>query len=104
MADPANYARGTLAGAAPTAKTPNNAAQEILERLNSIHADMSMNVDRTQRVIDRAFGADAKGEGPSGQPRAVPSGEIGAIMQRIEDIVGLVVEQSNKISRLDKLV
>lgn len=81
-----------------------SAAQEIAARLERLHKDFSMVADRMQRVIDRAYGSSPNDSSGPGQPRAVPSGEIGAIRERLDDLDGLASTHSALMSRIDGIV
>ena len=94
----------TGAAAAPSVKPSTNAVQEINQRLAALQESFGKNAERMDRIIDRAFGS-AKQDGASGgNPRAVPNGEIGALMERLDDLGALADRQSDIIGRLDTIV
>jgi hypothetical protein len=97
-----NSSNGTAA-AVNTAK-PSNAVQEIQFRLVQLHERFNMVADRMQRIASRAFGDQLAGENSKAQPREVPKGEIGSVMERIEDLTLLATEQEAVVSRLDGIV
>ncbi len=80
-----------------------SAAQEITGRLAAIHEHLSSIVDRSQRVVDRAFGASPNKEAGV-QPRPVPSGELGVIRERLDDIYSLTSQQLVLLNRIDTIV
>jgi hypothetical protein len=87
-----------------TAKPEQSAVQEIAARLESIHKDFSMVADRMQRVIDRAFGSSPEASGSTGQPRAVPSGEIGTVRDQIDRLDALANSHASLMTRIDGIV
>lgn len=90
-------------GAAAPSTKPANAIQEISARLSDIHASFDGNADRLQRIATRAFG-ESPADNAKDMPRAVPNGEIGAVMQRLQDLTDLAAMQSAIITRLDGIV
>jgi hypothetical protein len=86
------------------AKSEQSAVQEIATRLEGIHKDFSMIADRMQRVIDRAFGSSPEASGSTGQPRAVPSGEIGTVRDQIDRLDALASNHASLMSRIDGIV
>ena len=79
------------------------AIQEFGERLVKLRECLSMNNDRIERVLSRAFG-----EGPTGpagsSPRAIPSGEVGTVRDRLDDLSSLLNAQSTLLNRVDTIV
>jgi hypothetical protein len=84
-------------------KTTEAAMQEFIVRLAKLNEDMGITTDRLQRVIDRAFGP-APETASGGQPRAVPSGAIGTIRDKLEDLAHLASAQYSLLNRLDTVV
>lgn len=84
---------------------PMNAMQEINARLAKLFEAYGVNTDRMNRVVDRAFGAP-KGENVGGNatPRAVPNGEIAAVMSAIDTLEALAKQQAEALSRIDGIV
>lgn len=85
------------------APTTEAALQEFGSRLAKLLEDFSMNCDRLQRAIDRAYGPSPEA-GSVGQPRAVPSGAIGTVRDRLEDLSAVASAQSSLLNRLDTVV
>lgn len=79
------------------------AIQEFGERLAKVREHMSMNNDRIERVLSRAFG-DGPTAGINSNPRAVPSGEIGTVRERLDDLSALLDAQSALLNRVDTIV
>lgn len=90
---------------APTKPASANAVQEMSQRLSVLWEKFGSNAERLERVVDRAFGS-SKGDGQTsgGQPRSAPSGEIGAILERLDDLSALADRQAGTISKIDTII
>lgn len=86
-----------------TQPKPANSVQEISSRLSEIQELFGSNAERMERIVTRAFGESAKGD-EKDQPRAVPNGEIGAVMERLGNLAALASHQKDIIARLDGIV
>lgn len=86
-----------------TAAPSEAALQEFSARLSKLLEEFGMNCDRLQRAIDRAYGPSPE-SGSTGQPRAVPSGSIGSVRDRLEDLAAVASAQSSLLNRLDTVV
>lgn len=82
---------------------PANEMPRILARLDVMREYVLKLCDRSERIVTRAFG-DVSHEVTKDQPRAVPQGTIGALDERIGDILSELDRLDTTITRLDGLV
>lgn len=101
MADP--YAGSMIGGAMKASAPPQSAADEIASRLSNIHDRFLLATDRMHRILDRAYGAAPEALSQK-NPREVPSGAIGSISARLDDIERIGETQIDLLGRLDKIV
>lgn len=91
-----------LAGNAKASKPPST-IEELSKRLTEVRGSLSENSLRLQNLLDRAFGASPEAS-PVGAPRAVPSGAMGGLSERIEDLETACASQRQIVNRLETLV
>lgn len=87
----------------PASPSAECALAGILNSLRELSEAIGLNADRTQRIVNRAFGGPGE-VNKSMPPKPVPSGTVGELQDLIADIRGNVGAQSQALNRLDELV
>lgn len=84
-------------------KTQETSIGALTARLDSLRGALIENSVRLGQIGDRAFGSQAE-VNPTGAPRQVPSGALGTLIEKVEDLEGAVAHQRSIVSRLESLV
>lgn len=85
-----------------TETPPAHVMEDVSRQLGTLAEMVHSNADRTQQVIDRAFGAKPQAE-IKGNPKEVRSGTTGAILDIIDSLRHSVQWQTKTIDELNRL-
>lgn len=86
-----------------TDQLPASFVSNVEARLESIHSLIQGSTGRLQAILDRAYGASLTEAGKNAGVRPMPSGMVGSINTRMDDMQDTLELQRSLIGRLESL-